>query len=118
MNLSEKELLEHVEKDLKRKGLPIVKKDVKIGRIRPDMVAYKVNKNGELSAEVVIEIKSDSSLVMMAQQQLMKYVKELNTSYALLVTNQKKYWFDGKTFLPIDEPEFDSQYLMIGRAHV
>ncbi|RHW35046.1 N-6 DNA methylase [Oceanobacillus profundus] len=112
MNLSEIELLERVEEDLKRKGLPIVKKDVKIGRLRPDMVAYKVNENEELSAEVVVEIKSDSSLVMMAQQQLMKYVKELNTSYALLVTNEKNYWFDGKTFLPIDEPEFDSQYLI------
>ena len=50
-----------------------------------------------------VKINPDPS----TQQQLMKYVKELNAPYAVLATVDKEYWFEGNAFLPIDEPEFN-----------
>jgi len=108
--LTEQQALNQLEESLKKKGLPIVKKDVKVGRIRPDMVAYKLDDKGTLIPEIVIEFKSDPN--PSSQQQLMRYVKELGTRYALLATIDTNYWFDGNTFLPIEEPEFDIQYIV------
>lgn len=112
MNINEKELTKKVAESLKRRGFPIVKDDVKVGKNRPDLVAFKVDNNGNLVAEVVVEVRINPD--PSAQQQLLKYVKDLNVSYALLTTADKDYWFDGNTFLPIDEPELpkDSNYLV------
>lgn len=107
MGLSlEKQMLEQTVKELTEKGLPLVKRDVKIGRSRPDLVAYTLNNEGNEVVQVVAEVTSKSDTT--AQQQLMKYVQGINAPYALLVLPDKKYWFDGKSFLPVEEPKFRS----------
>lgn len=103
VTINEKELQNKTEAFFKRKGLRVVLENKK-GRIRPDMIVYKIDKNGESVPEVVIEVKLKPT--PLAQQHLMKYVNDFNAPYALLVTIGKHYWFDGKTFLPIEEPEF------------
>ncbi|KPL57822.1 HsdM family class I SAM-dependent methyltransferase [Rossellomorea vietnamensis] len=112
MGLSlEKKLLNQTEKELKQKGLPIVKSGVKIGRSGPDLVGYTLNDEGNEEVQVVVEIKEKPN--PSAQQQLMKYVQGIKAPYALLVFPDNQYWFDGNTFLPTDEPEFESKHLYL-----
>ncbi|MGN7410618.1 HsdM family class I SAM-dependent methyltransferase [Sporosarcina sp. SAFN-010] len=93
-----------IEKKLRRKGLPVVKREAKVGRSYVDLVGYSISLEGELLPEVVVEVKMNPTAS--AQQQLMKYVADLNAPYAVLKTNEREYWFEGKSFLPIDEPQF------------
>lgn len=107
----EKKLLNQTEKELKHMGLPIVKRDVKIGRGGPDLVGFTLDNDGNEEVQVVVEVKEKPNPA--AQQQLMKYVQGIKAPYALLVFPDNKYWFDGNTFLPINEPEFESKQLFI-----
>lgn len=107
--ISEQMLEISVAKQLKKIGLPVVKREVKVrtGNKIADLVAYTVGKEGKLSPEVVVEVKRTPS--MDAQKALMYYAQSFQTKYALLATPEKNIWFDTATFLPIDEPTFDSE---------
>jgi len=96
-------LVNKAELFFRRRGLKVVKTDQK-GRPRPDLLIYKFDQAEDKKAEVVVEIKAQPTRE--AQQQLMKYVQDYEAEYALLVTEENFYWFDGETFLPVDQPEF------------
>lgn len=109
--LSEKKFAVEVEQYLKDIGLSVVQTEVGIGkrRIRPDLVGYSLTKAGDLAPKVVVEIKLDQDYLK-GQQQLMYYAQHLGTApYALLVTPDRKVWYDAETFLQIEQPTFESE---------
>jgi len=115
-NLNEASLKHKVKMDLRKLGLPIIR-EKEIWRTNPkrraDVVAYSVDREGNLTAEVVVEIKLRTSPDM--QRQLQEAAKKLGSTYALLVVGTDYYWYDGDTFLPIAAPEViksTGQYLI------
>ncbi|WP_102261158.1 N-6 DNA methylase [Mesobacillus jeotgali] len=77
-------------------------------RARADFVGFIIDENGKSVPKVVVEVKTKPDPTI--QQQLYEYAKVLDCPYVLLVINKDKYWFDGKTLLPILEaPTFESK---------
>ncbi|MEC2158010.1 N-6 DNA methylase [Virgibacillus halodenitrificans] len=116
--LNETAINNEIKTYLKELGCPIVREDViwRKNNVRTsDLVGYLINEKGEASPQVVVEIKLNqaTSSIPGIQQRLHAAAESLNCPYALLVINEKKYWFDGKTLLPIDEPKLESSKMYL-----
>jgi tRNA1(Val) A37 N6-methylase TrmN6/Holliday junction resolvase len=107
----ESELEHKVAEDLKRKGIAVVRKATTIGRKSVDMIGYTINNEGKLEPQVIVEVKR--FLSMDAQRQLMDYAEVCASPFALLATPEKYIWFETKTFLQIDEPQFTNERMFI-----
>lgn len=116
----EKQLAIEVEQYLKKLGLPVIQTEVGIGkrRLRPDLMGYSLNKDGDLVPQVVVEVKIKPNYIE-AQQQLIYYAQHLEgVPYALLATPERKIWYDAKTFLQVEEPTFESNKFFLKESDI
>ncbi|AOY74703.1 N-6 DNA methylase [Clostridium formicaceticum] len=119
MRIEIKEKHEKVAKDLRtylqNKGCSIIQEEVKTKNYIADMVGFTISEKGKLTPEVVVEITT--TVNPNKQRQLFTISKQFGAKYALLVVlgeEEKKYWFDAVTSLPVEEPTFKShsRYLL------
>lgn len=108
--LREQEIVLNAITYLKELGCAVVRTEVespKNKRRRADLVGYVVSEDNQLIPQIVVEVKAQLS--PQAIQQLFTMAQEFEVPYALVVTNETKQFYDGKTLFPVSEPVFHSQ---------
>ena len=119
--IKEKRGVKHSKAHLKSIGCSIVEVEPRSESLNPDLtgyvpdlLGYRIDEEGNLNQEVVVEVTSEAN--PKAQNQLLRYAQKLEANKALLVVviseedevKYEKYWFDAETGLPSDEPNLQS----------